>query len=296
MRKFLTAVLLLLAVSADARPLAPPANDPWAGQINDTVYGPVQISSCGTSRDQTVNPAQKKLVLIVAGQSNWENITPTLYTPANASAVSTFNVYDGGSYSIGGPLCGTQTGTGAGQGPGHIAVRVADTFVTNGIFNTALVVPVAINGTSMANWATATLYNRVCQAISRLASRGMTPSTTGVTFAFLWGQGESDQVLGTSQASYTASFNSMFSSLQACGLTGFRSFILKETWVSGSVSAAVQAAQAAVLDGSTKFAGGDADSLNAANRIADNIHFNDAGAAALATLVYNAMHATGSPF
>jgi hypothetical protein len=41
---------------------------------------------------------------------------------------------------------------------------------------------------------------------------------------------------------------------------------------------------------------GNIDSLNATNRIADNTHLNDTGAAAAATLVYNAMHASGAPF
>jgi hypothetical protein len=36
------------------------------------------------------------------------------------------------------------------------------------------------------------------------------------------------------------------------------------------------------------FVGGNIDSLNASNRIADNTHLNDTGAAAAATLVYNA--------
>jgi hypothetical protein len=37
------------------------------------------------------------------------------------------------------------------------------------------------------------------------------------------------------------------------------------------------------------------DTLNATNRLADNTHLNDTGAAAAALLVYNAMHASGAP-
>lgn len=297
--KYILLLFFIFNVTADAgskRGLAGPQNDAWVNQINDTVYGPVTSNGCGTGRNQTINPAVKTLVLITAGQSNWENITPTLYTPANSSVIDGFNVYDGGSYSISGPICGTQTNMGTGQGPGNIAARVADLFVTNGVFQRVVIAPVAIGGTTIANWSTSVLYNRVCQVISRLASRGMTPATTGVTFAFLFGQGESDTALATSQAAYSASWNSMFSSLQACGLTGFRTFVPKESWYNGSVSVNVQNAQVALVNGTTIFSGGDLDTLNATNRIADNIHFNDTGAANAATLVYNAMHASGSPF
>lgn len=44
------------------------------------------------------------------------------------------------------------------------------------------------------------------------------------------------------------------------------------------------------------WAGANADSLNATNRQTDNTHFNDTGMASLATLIYNAMHASGAPY
>lgn len=294
-RIILLLLMLCLTTACDAGSsrYGAPRPDPWTNQINDVTYGPAVISGCGTLRDQTINPALKTLVLITAGQSNWQNVTPTLFTPVNSSVVDGFSVYDGGSRSITTAMCGTQLGS-APQGPGNIAARVADLFVTNAIFNRVVVAPVAIGGTTMAQWSTVTLYNRVCQVISRLASRGMTPATTGVTFAFFFGQGESDP--GTSQSAYNASFVSMFNSLQACGLIGFRSFVAVETWNAGVVNVNVQNAQIAFVNGTTIFSGGNLDTLNATNRNADNIHFNDTGAAAAATIVYNAIHASGAPF
>ncbi|SDK12360.1 hypothetical protein [Bradyrhizobium sp. Rc2d] len=44
------------------------------------------------------------------------------------------------------------------------------------------------------------------------------------------------------------------------------------------------------------FAGVNADSIGATGRLVENTHFSDTGQATLATLVYNAMHASGSPF
>lgn len=248
----------------------------------------------GSPRNIVINPAQKTLVLLVAGQSNWTNIIPTLYTPTNSSAISQLNIYDGAFYPITTDVLGSSYYQGS-FGPGNISVRVADLLVTNGSFNNVIIVNFAIGSTSMAQWVTAQFTNRFTVAMLRLAAQNITPATTGVTFGLIWGQGETDNTLGTSQASYTAGLNTVLSAATTAGFSG-RFFICKETWIFGSVSAAVQAAQTGIVNGTTIFSGGDLDSLNATNRQADNTHFNDTGAAAAATLVYNAMHASGAPF
>jgi hypothetical protein len=50
------------------------------------------------------------------------------------------------------------------------------------------------------------------------------------------------------------------------------------------------------VNGTTVFQSGDIDTLTAASRQGDNVHLNDAGAASAATLIYNAMHASGGVF
>lgn len=52
----------------------------------------------------------------------------------------------------------------------------------------------------------------------------------------------------------------------------------------------------ALVNGTTVFSAGNLDTLTAASRQADNTHWNDAGAASAAKLVYNALQATGSPY
>jgi len=247
-----------------------------------------------TPRDQAFNPAQKTLVLIGAGQSNYVSVNPTLYVPTNSSVIDNFNIYDGGSYSIGGPLVGTQYNSGL--GPGNILARIAQNAITGG-FDRVVVVPIAIAGTVAADWATGSLSDRIGVAMRRLASRGYVPGATGLTFALSWGQGETDNGNGTSQASYAASMATVISNAQAAGFTGSscRFFINKQTWLSGAVSSAVQSAQTALPNGTTVFAGGDLDSLDATNR-QDNTHFNDTGSAAAASFIWSAMHASGAPY
>lgn len=246
-----------------------------------------------TARSAVVNTAIRNLVLIVAGQSNGMNITPTLYTPTNTSVIDNVNIYDGGFYSIDGPLLGTQYAPPA--GPGHIGARIADLLVTNNKFDHIYLVPTNLSGSPISVWATGgVLEDRIGVAVRRMAARGITPATTNVDFALLWMQGEADGILGTSSAAYQASWAQVLANAQTAGFSG-KAFVPTETWQAGAVSATIQAAQAAVRDGVTVFDGGNLDSLNDTNRY-DTTHFNDTGAAAAATLIYNAMVASGSPF
>lgn len=249
------------------------------------------------SRSQAINTGLKNLVLITAGQSNICSVNPSLYTPTSSSVIDNFSIYDGGSYAISGPLLGCTYGSGLGSG-GNISARVAQLFVTNAIFDRVIIVPVALGGTTAADWAVGNCSLRIPVAMKRLASRGITPATTGVTFALLWSQGEQDGINGTSSASYQASMATVLSNAQAAGFSG-RAFICTQTLAANTTSATIQAAQAAVVtnDPTHWFAGGNSDSLTTAtNRQADGTHLNDTGAASDATLKYNAMHATGAPF
>lgn len=248
------------------------------------------------NRSQVINPAVRNLVLITAGQSNWASVNPTLYTATNASVIDNANIYDGAFYASGGPLLGCSNG-GSPLGPGNISLRLADALITNGKFDRVILCPIAIGATVVSQWGDTggILSDRVGCQIRRLASRGIIPGMTGVTFALILGLGETDNTNGTSQAAWTASFNSFVTKTLATGFSG-RIFVPQETWNGGVTSTAVRAAQSAVVDNITVFSGGDLDTLNATNRQADNLHLNDTGAPAGTTIEYNAMHASGAPF
>lgn len=247
-----------------------------------------------TQRSTALNTGIANLVLIIAGQSNMSAEANTAYTVTNSSAVDNFNIYDSCCYNYTDPPLGSTWVYQAlgGTSPGSIGGRIADKFVTAGKFARVIVVPVAVGSTSIADWDTGLLSNRLPATIKRLAQKGITPQTN-VTFAICWGQGESDGATGTS--AYTTALTNIRSKAVTAGFSG-RFFVNKQTWNAGSVASLVQAAQTGIVDNSTFWAGGDADSLNATNRYADNIHFNDTGVAALATLMYNAMVASGAPY
>lgn len=244
------------------------------------------------------NPAQKTLCLIVAGQSNWTSVTPTLYVPS--TNVLQLNICDGGFYQIADKMLGCSDDSPGGYGPGHVAARLGDKalIANGGAFDKVVIGCTAIGGSSAADWGSSgAFYDRPVVAMKRFAAVGITPATTGVTFAFLWGQGEADNTLGTAQATYQASVGTVFSNLVSAGGFSGRKFVPQETLSSGATSSTIRAAQAALVDNVTVFSGGDLDTLTTTtNRYADLTHFNDTGAPAAATLVWNAMHASGSPF
>lgn len=245
-----------------------------------------------------INPTKKTLVLIAAGQSNRASVNPTLYIPANSGVVDNFNIYNGAGYNIGGPLLGAEYDPDLGLGPGNVMARVADKFI--GIFDRVILVPVAIGNTIIAQWDPATsgncCANRISVALARLAARGITCATTGITCAIEWGQGENDNLNGTSQASYQASWGRLVADAQAHGFSG-RIFIAIETLDAGVISPTIQAAQTAVVDNVTVFQSGNIDTLTGTtNRQPGLTHLNDVGAASGATLIFNAMVASGSPY
>ncbi len=291
---FLLSILLVFAAHAGEAP--GPAFDQYVVQdpfgTQPTIVGG---QTSGTIRTQTINPAQKTLVLIVGpAQSNWNDVAPTTYIPTNVGAIDNFNLYDSASRQIVSGLVGSVAVSP--YGLGNIAVRVADNFVTNGVFNRVIIVDAAVGTTTMDKWANGTLASRVPTALARLASRGITQSTPGVTFALLMGLGETDTSLGTSQASYTTSLTTFITNIRAIGYTN-RIFICQETWSGGITSAGIRAAQLAAVNNIDVFTAGDLDTFNATYRQpSDNLHFIDNGLLAVGNLVYNTMHASGSPF
>lgn len=292
-------VMLPSVVTAQRSGLATP--DPYllrAFGASDNFSGiSYKVTSGLTLRSGVINPALKTLVLFTAGQSIWATTNPTLYTPSNSSVVDQFNIFDGALYSIGGPLLGT-TWTPGSSTFGNLSARVADTLVTNAKFDRVILVPIAIGSTTVADWATGDLSSRVQVAMLRLAARGITPGMTGVTFALIYGQGEQDNLNGTSQAAWTASFATLKANILATGFNG-RIFVPQETYINSTTSSAVRAAQASVVDNSVVYSGGDFDTLTGSTNRQNggtDAHMTDAGAASVSTLMINAMHASGIPY
>lgn len=249
--------------------------------------------------DATLVPGQKTLVLCIGGQSLTTNVVPTLYVPTNRTGVQNFSITNGGCYiaPVSGsidPLLGC-TGfapnlPGVSAVGGHWAGILADSLITAGIAARVIIVPFGIGGSQIADWQVGGANNpRFAVMARRLALAGLAPS------CIMWEQGESDNLGGTTQAQYTTRLASMLSTIQTLWPT-VPTFVAQASWINGTTSAAVVAAQAAAVSHPLVWAGPNADSLNATNRQSDNTHWNNTGAAAIAGLWKTALAAFGAPF
>lgn len=226
-------------------------------------------------------------VIVVIGQSLSVNEVPTPYVPTNTN-IDQLNIFDGKLYRAKDPLLGINVSGGAVTDlRGTWMLRMADKLIADGHFDRVILVPMAVGNTRADQWASETaapfLFNKINVVGLRLRDAGL-PCT-----AIMWGQGESDTSAGTSQASYTASMNKIIAefnhAIPACPI-----LVARESYYYGATSAAVVAAQAAVVNGTTVFAGENVDSIGSGGRY-DNTHLNETGADQRATLAVAALMA-----
>ncbi len=250
--------------------------DPF--NLNERVFSLVGNNSV-SGKSQVyprINPYEKTGVFIVAGQSNAANTGEIAYTPVNASKVDNVDILTGGTYAAADPLLGCSNSVSGTIG--NLFTRVADKLITAGKYQRVILIPVALGGSSVSQWDTI-LYPRL-----NIASKRALAQNSPIT-AVLWQHGEADNTLATTQASYTGSFNSMRTKLEA-PLLAAPWFLAKSTYTVATTSASVRAAVTALVNGSTLRLGPDTDTLTGTtvNRQADDTHFKAAGAEAAAIL------------
>jgi lysophospholipase L1-like esterase len=245
---------------------------------NSTYSGRTQVSPVLVGGENTG-------VILVLGDSTGSNVVNSIFTPVNTTKNQNLNPYNGGVYQSVEPLLGCTTNQ-ALPASGNFFTRVADTLITNAVYARVIVEPISVSGTLFADWAVGGAINgRIAAAYKRMTAVGLTP--TGIYIML----GVNDTNAGTGQIAATASLNSIISTIRALNST-VPIFVPKHSIFGLVTSAAVQNAQAAVLDSPGKvYSGGDMDTLTAAGNYWDNTHFNATGAAAAAALAVTAITA-----
>lgn len=278
--------------------LAAVGNCPGTWANNNTSYRDTSAKTLRTSQAAASYSACP--ILITAGQSNEGGEAQTAYTPTNASQVHNFNPFDGALYAAVDPLLGATAFVPSGSaGYGNYAGRLADVIINSGTASCIVLVPIAVGGSRVFEWAPGgTLATRLSATVGRLLNRGFTASS----MFLVWGQGESDCNQGTSQTSYQSNLTLMLASIPQVKAQ----FVATQTWFSGAACASIEAAQAAVVNANATppvLAGPNNDSLTgstcsgaAACRQPDNTHFTDAGNITRAANWRAALHAFGAPF
>lgn len=270
-----------------------------SGFVFNSTAGTIPSRDVGgkTLGTQTINTGVQNCILIAVGQSNIENIAPSSFTPVNPNSLDNLNIYDSAIYKAADALVGPSS-VGGSTTAGHPILRLADAYVSGGNCSRVIIVPIAIGGTTVADWNTGIFNQRLSVTMRRISQRlqatgpTLKCGSTNIACAVLWGQGEQDNFNGTAQATYTAALNNVIatsnSTATALGWGGSWAtwFVARQTFYTGAASATIQAAQAAVITGVQVFAGANADNLignvcgaasNSACRQGDNTHWTDAG-------------------
>jgi lysophospholipase L1-like esterase len=99
----------------------------------------------------------------------------------------------------------------------------------------------------------------------------------------VWMQGESDTSSRTTQASYTASLQTVIDNIRGSGITA-PILVNVESWLNGATYAPVRNAQMSVAGSNGVIQGADVDSLNNSYRY-DGTHLNATGATAVANML-----------
>ena len=220
-------------------------------------------------------------VILAMGQSNAANFAGTPYRPSRH--VYNFNWTDGNCYRAQDPLLGA-TGRG-----GSVWSRLGDALIESGRYDEVLLVPVAVGGTSVRDWAgeagPAARAVRAAQALERYGLK--------ITYV-LWHQGESDHEMH--KEVYQRLFARMTEYIRANAISA-PVFVAMTSICDNYGSDQIRQAQRELpFRLANVFAGPDTDAIDSIFDRADNLcHFSDRGAAIYARLWLDTIlrHETG---
>lgn len=219
--------------------------------------------------------SQSTEVLLCWGQSQGSNVASTAHTVANAGHVFNVSLDNGAVYRAADPLLSCA------KSGACVYTILGDTRVTNGHCTNSLLLPLNIGSSPLSAWqAGGVLAHRIGAACTRLLNLGVTPAQTKILSMI----GESDHQLGTAQADIEAGYQSVRALFDYYGFSASAMWVPLESWYSGTSSATVRAAQAAVVDGSTILQGPDFDTMDNTYRDAGQTDFIDTGITQAAAL------------
>lgn len=145
----------------------------------------------------------KPLVVLTIGQSNIANSALGEHTPRHRIG----NFFEGSCFVAANPLLGTS---------GERAAAVldfADAALEAGLYDSALIVPLAVQGSSVWNWARrGDLRPMLESALRRLGGQGITPNLV------LYHQGEADCLVGMEGGLYAEALDNVIGDLRRLGV------------------------------------------------------------------------------
>lgn len=218
-------------------------------------------------------------VLFTLGQSNAGNYGQSADVPAQH--VFNFNPADGACYTASEPLLGA---TGDMSSPW---TRLGNRLVAASLYDTVIIVPIAIGDSSITEWAWGDGHMRMVSAVRGVLTAGL--SITHV----LWHQGETDAIDAMTSKPYQQHLAIVLKSLRALGVAApiyiAQASLCKDT----PRNDAIRQGQRAIIDqfeGVT--IGADTDTLTGPDMRYDGCHFTARGLDAHAGLWFDALART----
>lgn len=227
----------------------------------------------------------RSAVLLTFGQSNSANAGKDRYIPIGN--VANFNFHDGKCYKAEDPLLGPD-----GDG-GSVWGVLADKLIAAGEYDSALLIPFGIGGSSLGQWqADGFLHPILEHAAAVTLEKGIEPTHV------LWHQGETDASEATSQEQYYSMFAAMLKSLRSYKVdapvfpaiaTHCQMAMLEDSPKPIPGQAAVRKAQSQLHQLKGVYPGPDTDSIKGSLYRHDNCHFNAKGMQEHAELWFQAI-------
>jgi hypothetical protein len=232
-------------------------------------------------------------VILIAGQSNAANTGQGSYDPRHR--FYQLHLQDGGCYVARNPLLGEDPGEEVSPSGQNFAVQLADQLLDAGSFDNVLLVPIAVSGTYIEEWAPGgTLHERFDVTFNQLDALGLAPTYV------LWIQGEANvpptvpppgysaaELDEASTLNYEAHFYRIAQSLRTRTFAPI--FIATASLCGGAPRPSIELAQSEVVDeGLGIYPGANIDSYGVAGRYLDPTtsaycHLNATGIAEHAT-------------
>lgn len=262
-----------------------------AGTISPGVGSASVPIGTRTLRSTTLVNGETTLITVIFGDSISANSGPSPVVPTQTNNQN-FDPYGGNVYDYKDPVIG------ASDGPGSMWSLLNDRLRSTGRYQRVITFDMAIGGTTSGDWSSSGSFGHRARAAclwARALGWPVSGSGNGGNWklVFLYMLGTNDAAQGTTGPQFTARALSTFAMLAAQGCTA-KILICTCTMLSNAVNAALQTAQAGLVDGVTRFAGPNLDSLTGGtNRQADGTHLTLTGETNAAPLTDSALQAAG---
>lgn len=202
-------------------------------------------------------------VLLIFGQSNAGNHGEAPYK--STKTAYNLNFYTGRCFVARDPLLGA-TGNG-----GSLGSALADQLLSDGLFDSVLLVPIAVSASTIEDWAPRGQHHRrLVKALGRIHQAGFGPTH------LIWHQGEANTRWNANAAVYTALFHEMLSAIRDQGIKA-DVFVPLASVCHAAADPITRQGQAALVDPAKGIhPGPDTDTLDDKFRY-DNCHFSTRG-------------------